>query len=238
MMKHLIGKIFVIVMISWLLLLAGGTGARWASATYASDTGRRQATEYEIKAVYLYNFLLFVHWPDEQSSSAGAGSSRGSAADVKNTGGQSDSEQVLTIGIVGADPFGDAFEQVEGKLIKSKQKTLIIKRFGRYRKELDLYQCQLLFISPSEKDNFETILESLNGCAMLTVADNEGFLECGGMINLVKVEKKIRWEINQVPVKKAGLRLSSQLLRNAVRVVEIPKDSEKSSAAGGRFPIW
>ncbi|MHC4074831.1 MAG: YfiR family protein [Planctomycetota bacterium] len=238
MMKQLIDKFFVIVMVTWLLLLAGGRSACWASVTYASDTGKRQATEYEIKAVYLYNFLLFVHWPDEQSSSTGAGSSRGSAAEVKSADGRSDSEQVLTIGIVGDDPFGDAFAQVEGKLIKSKQKTLIIKRFGRYRKELDLYQCQLLFISPSERDNYKTILESLNGCAMLTVADNKGFLECGGMINLVKIEKKIRWEINQRPVRKAGLRLSSQLLRNAVRVVEIPEDSEKSSAAGGRFPIW
>jgi hypothetical protein len=237
MMKHLIGKIFVIVMISWLLLLAGGTSARWASATYASDTSKRQATEYEIKAVYLYNFLLFVRWPDEQSSSSGAGSAS-SAAGVGNTERESDNQQVITIGIVGDDPFGDAFAQVEGKLIKSKQKTLIIKRFGRYRKELDLHQCQLLFISPSERDNFKTILESLNRCAMLTVADNEGFLECGGMINLVKVEKKIRWEINQRPVKKAGLWLSSQLLRNAVRVVEIPEDSEKNSVAGGRFPIW
>ena len=49
------------------------------------------------------------------------------------------------------------------------------------------------------------------------------------MINLVKIEKKIRWEINQKPVKKARLKLSSQLLRNAVRIVKVSKTSSQKT---------
>ena len=43
----------------------------------------------------------------------------------------------------------------------------------------------------------------------------------------MKVKKKIRWEINRTPLKKANIRLSSQLLRSAVKIVEIPKLSAK-----------
>ena len=46
-----------------------------------------------------------------------------------------------------------------------------------------------------------------------------GFLELGGAVNLVTVDEKIRWEIHQGHAEDAGLGLSSQLFRTAVRVV-------------------
>ena len=45
----------------------------------------------------------------------------------------------------------------------------------------------------------------------------------------VLVKKKIRWEINRAPLKAAGMGISSQLLRNAVRIVDIPRDQRKRS---------
>ena len=81
----------------------------------------------------------------------------------------------------------------------------------------------------SEKGKLIEIVKELKGSRTLTIADVDGFLKYGGMINLVKVKKKIRWEVNRTPLKKANIRLSSQLLRSAVRVVEIPKLSEKDS---------
>lgn len=214
----MICKILVIVLVGCSLLLAWRAVDCFADVAYASN-GRKKPTEYEIKAVYLYNFILFVKWPDEQSSKTNPANTKSSNSETGS------SENTITIGILGKDPFGDAFAKVEGKIIKAKNKRLIIKRFGRYRKKLDLRGCQLLFISSSEKNNRKKILKEVDRYPTLTVADREGFLEAGGMVNLVKVGKKIRWEINQTPVKKAKIRLSSQLLRNAVRVVEIPKDT-------------
>ncbi|MHC4221123.1 MAG: YfiR family protein [Planctomycetota bacterium] len=217
-MMNLTRKILVLVLVFCSIPLAWRTDECFADVTNASKS-RRRAAEYELKAVYLYNFILFVEWPDEQAS-------KDDTANTKSSNQQSqDSNDTITIGIIGKDPFGDAFAKIEGKLVKAKNKRLIIKRFGRYRKELNLKQCQLLFISPSERKNREKILKQVDGYPTLTVADRKGFLEAGGMVNLVRVRKKIRWEINQTPVKKAEIRLSSQLLRNAVRVVEIPKDT-------------
>ena len=182
----------------------------------------RQATEYQIKAVYLYNFLLFTKWPEDGESDASK----------DNPGEQQDT---IMIGILGDDTFGDSFAEVEGKVIKSHKQKLVIMRLGRYHKRLDLSPCDLLFICESEKDKLAEILSSVGGEPVLTVADSGGFLETGGMINFVQRGKKVRWEINQTPVKRARLQLSSQLLRNAVRVVEIPQRS--ASQKGGNHRL-
>ena len=178
--------------------------------------GGRQAGEYQIKAVYLYNFLRFVEWPesddDEEEGSGGSGKIGG--------------DKPVIIGIVGKDPFGKSFKEVEGKRVSAGKRLLEVKRFGRYRKKRDMSGCDLLFVCESERKYFPEILRPLKEKPVLTVGEWSGFLEAGGMINLVKVKNRIRWEINRTPVKKAQLKASAQLLRNATRVVEIPKLEE------------
>lgn len=183
-----------------------------AQSENLASNSKLEAEEYKVKAIYLYNFLLFTEWPKAEHSVASEHIER---------------ESIITIGILGKDPFGDSFSDVEGKVIKSKNKKLIIKRFGPYNNNPDLKQCDLLFIASSEKKNREKILKDLEDQPILTTADTKNFLNTGGMINLVKIRNKIRWEVNHAPVKQANLRLSSQLLRNAVKVVEIPKPSKR-----------
>lgn len=173
----------------------------------------QQAAEYKIKAAYLYNFLLFTQWPDPNEKKS----------DKKNLSAADEKEEVMTIGIIGDDPFGEHFDDVEGQIIKSKDKKLVIKRFGPYRKNLELGKCQLLFICSPQKRKLDDILYQIRYDPILTVGESRGFLEEGGMINLVKVKNKIRWEINLAAAKDCNIQLSAQLLRNAVRVLEIPK---------------
>ena len=68
------------------------------------------------------------------------------------------------------------------------------------------------------KKNLKVILDRIKGKPILTVGDVENFVETGGMINLVMVGNKVRWEINHTQIKECGLRLSSQLLRTALKV--------------------
>ncbi len=187
-----------------------------AASAYGATKSLRQASEYQIKAVYLYNFLMFTEWPKAESPKKDDGHN-------SKAGGSKKAVGTICIGIVGDDPFGDSFADVEGRVIECKGKKFIVKRYGPYRKERDLSECQLLFVSSSEKRNIKRILSRLKKVPVLTVADMDGFIESGGMMNFVRVGKKIRWEINSTPVKLAALKLSSQLLRNAVRIVEIPK---------------
>ena len=153
----------------------------------------QQATEYDIKAVYLYNFLLFITWPPSET-------------------------EELVIGIVGDDPFGKAFREVEDTAVKGTAKKLLIKHFGRYRSQEALGGCDILFISESEKGDFEKITATVKNRPVLTVGDSPGFLARGGMINLVIINDTVRWEIHRTRIEAARLKLTSQLLQSAARV--------------------
>jgi len=180
-----------------------------------------QNREYQVKAAFLYNFIKFVDWPKEKMA---------------------DINEPIIIGIMGKDPFGDAFEPIKDKQVKGRK--LVINRLkgleelkkssekdkSKLQREIEaLRKCHLLFICSSEKENFEEIIETLEGSSVLTVEETAGFLESGGIINFIMEEKKVRFEINVTATKRAKLKIRSQLLRLAKRVVEEkPSDEAKS----------
>jgi len=69
-----------------------------------------------------------------------------------------------------------------------------------------------LFISRSEQDHIPALLEKLGKAPVLTVADSEGFMAQGGMINFVVQDSKIRFDINAMVAERAGMKISSRLL--------------------------
>jgi hypothetical protein len=152
-----------------------------------------QAAVSELKAAFLYNFFLFVNWPALP-------------------------DQTVTIGILGRDPFGKSFDEVENQPVRGLKKQLVIKRLGSYTEATNFEPCQILFISSSEHGNLGKIFSRLKGKPVLTVGDSEGFLEAGGMVNFLLVQNKVKWEIYQSPVNASGLRMHSQLLGSAVRI--------------------
>lgn len=174
----------------------------------AKPEGQRKAAEYKIKAVCIYKFLSFTQWPP-----SGPADQRNKDNDLNIN------DKTISIGILGKDPFQDSFSEVEGRFIKEINKKLVIKRFGDYSETVDLKQCDLLFICKSENKNLKAILDRIKGEPILTVGDMDNFLETGGMINLIMLGNKVRWEINHTQVKECGLRLSAQLLRTALKVI-------------------
>jgi hypothetical protein len=158
--------------------------------------------EYELKAVYLYNFLQFVQWPDDK---------RGSSKD-----------EDMIIGIIGESPFGNSLEDLRREIRQQHMTTVKFVYYGPYedviRESRDISSCHLLFLCSSEKGRFAKIIADLNDAPVLTVADTDNFLSSGGMIALVQSKGKIRWMINRTAVDKAGLRFSAQLLSMAVKV--------------------
>ena len=175
----------------------------WAAPLQkVSYDGQQKVQEYELKAIYLYNFLQFVQWPDSQLSLSKDGS--------------------VVIGIVGESPFGEALEELQANVRKNGMKPVRIIHYGPYHEGLNLRNCNLLFVSSSEKHNFSAIIADVMNAPVLTVAETESFLSYGGMISLVKNNEKIRWIINRPAVEKTGLRCSVQLLSIAVKVLGEP----------------
>jgi hypothetical protein len=149
--------------------------------------------EYQVKAAFLYNFLKFVEWPGEAGSSAGT----------------------ICLGVLGRDPFDDALDTVRGKLAKGRKVVVI-----HFRSPDEVRGCDLLFISASEKGRLSQALRAAHNARMLTVADQEGFCEAGGMINLVSVKNRVGFEVNLAAANRARFRISSQLLKLARNIYE------------------
>ena len=178
------------------------------SQTRSDSTVNR---EYQVKAAFLYNFIKFIEWPKEKVA---------------------DSNEPMIIGVIGQDPFGNAFDPLETKDTKSKK--VLIKRFKPWEEikksgEKDksslerqveaIQKCHLLFICPSEEKNLKEVINLVKDHSVLTVADTKGFLESGGIINFIMEEQKVRFEINVTTAKKSKLEVRSQLLRLAKKVV-------------------
>ncbi len=163
------------------LLLSGGPGL---SAEPAAPG------EYQLKAVFLFNFAQFVEWPPQAFPSA---------------------QTPLVIGVLGRDPFGAYLDEtVRGETVNGR--SLVVQRYSRVE---DINICHILFISRLEEDRLENVLARLRGRNILTVTDAEGFAPTGVMIRLVTVENKIRLRINLEATQAANLRISSKLLRTA-----------------------
>jgi hypothetical protein len=153
-------------------------------------TGATATREYEVKAIFLFNFTQFVEWPPDAFARV-------------NT--------PLVIGVLGDDPFGAYLDEtVRGETANGR--PLIV---THYRRVQEIGDCQVLFISRSETDRLEQILASLVGKPVLTVGDVEGFAGRGGMIDLATVVGKTQLRINLQAAMAAQLTLSSKLLRPA-----------------------
>ncbi len=173
-----------------LLLMHSGASADW------------QSEEYRVKAGFIYRFILFAKWPAEPPE-----------------GNQVSGQEKITIGIIGDDPFLDYFSEVVGTTVHG-NKVLAIKRFGAFSSRVDLTTCQILFISRSENKKLKKILASLFNQPVLTVSDIDNFCERGGMVSLITLRHRIRFEVNLPAVRQVGLQLSSNFLRAALRVIQ------------------
>lgn len=149
--------------------------------------------EYQVKAVYLYNFGRFVDW----------------TATLPATKADS-----FAICVIGQDPFGRILDStLAGELID--QRKVIARRISRPQ---DAASCQVLFISLSEDGRLKDILLPLDKLRVLTVSDISHFSDRGGMIQFVLEKDKIRFQINLSNTERAGLSLSSELLKVAIAV--------------------
>lgn len=148
----------------------------------------RGVDEYQLKAVFLFNFARFIDWPDSAFKS---------------------SDAPVVIGIVGSDPFGDRLDQaVTGERVRDH--PIVVRR---YKWHEDLSDCHIVFIASSEASRVQTVLSRLKGRSVLTVSDIANFAVNGGMIGFVTERGRVRLQINLGSTRSASLIVSSKLLR-------------------------
>jgi hypothetical protein len=150
-------------------------------------------TDYQVKAAYLANFGRFVEWPPRSGPSQ---------------------DQSFNVCVLGDDPFGPALDAaLAGETIN--RAPLVPRRITKPREATN---CRIVFITLSEDSHLKTMLPPLENAGVLTVSDIPQFARRGGMIELVLAGNKVRFEINVAATARAGLTLSSELLKLAVVV--------------------
>ena len=82
----------------------------------------------------------------------------------------------------------------------------------------------VVFIPASAEEQIGTILEALGDSPTLTVGETDGFATRGGVMNFVIVKNKVRFEINMQAADRAGLKISSQLLRVGILVRDLASE--------------
>jgi hypothetical protein len=87
----------------------------------------------------------------------------------------------------------------------------------------DAQQCQILFVGRSEREQASKLLAAVRDRPVLTVGDSSRFMEQGGMIEFLLQDRRVRFDVNLPSAQRSKLRVSSNLLRVARKVLEPPR---------------
>lgn len=176
------------------LVTAGLASLAAALSFFSATVSALAPSEYQLKAVFLFNFAQFVEWPEEAFE------------------GPSDD---LSICLIGQDPFGAQLDAVmQGEQIGGRAISI-----HRYPSAALADNCHLLYVSQPEPELRDT-LRKVKGAPILTVGETEAFTAFGGMIRFQMEGNKVRLLVNPKPADEARLRLSSKLLRSSQIVAQ------------------
>ncbi len=148
------------------------------------------AAEYQLKASYLYHFTKFITWPDEASKSGGR----------------------FYLCILGPDPFGRAVDALAGK--PTGLGEIVVQR---HADPAAMTHCHLSYVNLPSATDQDAALARLTRAGSLTIGEAEGFLERGGVMRFVTVDDRVRFEVKEANIQRAGLKVGAKLLSVAIR---------------------
>jgi len=153
--------------------------------------------EAAVKAAYLYHFATFVTWPPRPAP-AGA----------------------LTIAVLDdVEVFGELERFLPGRTIDG---MAVSARLVRSMDEVERWE--MLYVGATDNRTLDRLLaEVIPGEAgRLVVTDSPGGIRRGAAINFIRLEDRIRFEIDRDAIARSGLQVSSRLLDAAYLVVDEP----------------
>lgn len=149
------------------------------------------ALEYDVKAAFILNFVRYIEWPPPER------------------------QPPLHICVLQQNPFGDrltavvAGEEWHGG-------AMHVRVVPDVRRGTD---CHVLYVPAAAMPRFIAGAALIAGRPVLTVGEHERFLDEGGMMRLFVDDNRVRFSVNQQSADRAGLQISSRLLRLARSVI-------------------
>lgn len=174
------------------VLLAMHLGLDSAQATV-------QRSLIDLKAAYIYNFILVTEWPDEKYRDE----------DAVRVAVITDKSQ--------RNRWKEAFQEVDGTLIDNRRLHIEVMDSAAEPGLLEKYH--LVYATESAQVSPTELLHALSDHHVLTVGDDRGFAADGGMIEFVFTGEYLRFIINRGSINRSSLIVASQLYNLALQTI-------------------
>ena len=146
--------------------------------------------EYRVKAAVLPHFIRYTTWPKSTFK---------------------DKKAPYRLLVVGKDPFGKILDQAFHRKTFG-GRAVVIERATKVPEKLEAH---VVFAGELKAEERAALLALCADLPVLLVGEVDGFAAQGACVNLYLDKKKVRFEINPGAAKRAGLSISSELLKLA-----------------------
>jgi len=168
-------------------------GALWAHAAAAMADTTPVYTDSAVKAAFVLRFAGYVQWPVDAL-------------------GEGD----LVIAVLGDAAMAENLEALAtGRSVAGR--TVSVRRVASVSQSEGAH---VLVVGRARRGDLRSLLRPLGGRSVLVVSSEERALDAGSVINFISEEGRVRFEIALPAARRMGLRVSSELLSVAARVVQ------------------
>ena len=143
--------------------------------------------ESQVKAMFVYNFLKFVEWPADTALHA---------------------KDPFVVLIIGEGATADATELFLQSKTIGEQPVAVL----RVQWDQSLRGARAAVVVERDPKKLRRILDAAAAAGVLTIGEGEQFATRGGVIGLLVLDRKVRFDVDTAAAQSAGLRVSSKLL--------------------------
>ncbi|MGD2033669.1 MAG: YfiR family protein [Bacteroidales bacterium] len=141
-----------------------------------------------IEAMFIYNFLRLIKWPDGHVS------------------------DVFVIGVYGnSETYDHLVNYTKGKRVGTK--SIVVKKINSSKETAN---CQVVFVPGANRDKVTEIKKHLGNQPCLVVSEQEGMNANGSTIEFVLQDNKLKFRVNESRAKQQNLILSKSLIDMSV----------------------
>lgn len=172
---------------SWIALLSAVFAGFYPQRLVPQGTS---ANEYDIRAAMLFNLTQFIDWPAWKLDS---------------------SHPQFLICIAGQDPIGPKIDHyLTDKIVGTK--PVLVRHLSMLE---NANSCHMLYVSEGERKRLQQMEPELIKSAVLTISERANAISPDQIVGLPITDEHVHIDINLGTAQRAGLTVSSKLLRLA-----------------------
>lgn len=152
---------------------------------WAASDAEEEVVEFQVKSVFLYNLPKFIRWPESSLD---------------------DPQKNLTVCVIGHEDMHDYLNRLDasptpGYVLKVSFRNI----------DAGLSGCQMAYIERTSRLHARAILEWCHRNHILTIGDQPGFIELGGVIGFALIDEQVQLVISRSAVQSSELQISAKL---------------------------